>query len=520
MQEQLDDLLHYLKGVWLKRRYILIATWLLCPIGWVMVTMMPNQYTSEARVYADTRSMLKPLLRGLALDTDPGQELALEVRTLLSRNNLEKIARASDADIYAGTNQELSELYASLKNDIRINQADRERLFTIKFTGSSPTQVQSVVQAVLDVFVENTLGAKRLDSDQATVFINQQIEEYEARLSEAERRLADFKREYAGLLPGSERGYYSNLESVKNQLEETRLQVSEVETRLASARAQLSSEEAIVAQARERIKTEYDDRLLSLQSRLDDLNLRYTERHPDVIEMSRQIAALREQQQLAMTSTTASAALLQDSVIYQGLKINVSQLENELASLRVRENRFQSRLSEWEAKAAQVPDVEAKLTGLNRNYEITKNKYEELLARREQALISQSVGETTDDIKFRVIDPPLVPNKPSGPPRPLLIVGVLVASIGVGVGVSFLVSQINPVVTNVRQLYQQTGFPILGVVTATAASGMEKIERRKTNWFLFANLVLLCLFALAFAVNIVPNLHQMVLQSVEGISLL
>ncbi|WP_035480129.1 XrtA system polysaccharide chain length determinant [Aliagarivorans marinus] len=520
MQEQLDDLLHYLRGVWLKRRYILIATWLLCPIGWVMVTMMPNQYTSEARVYADTRSMLKPLLRGLALDTDPGQELALVVRTLLSSSNLEKIARASDADLYASTSQEYLDLLDSLKADIKIAQSDKERLYTIKFTGSSPKQVQSVVQAVLDVFVENTLGAKRLDSDQATVFINQQIDDYETRLSQAEKRLADFKREYAGLLPGSERGYYSNLEEVQNQLEETRLQVSEVETRLVSARVQLSSEEAIVAQAREQVSTEYDDRLLALQTRLDELNLRYTERHPDVVEINRQIIALQKQQQLAITSATASTALLQDSVVYQGLKIKVSELESELASLLVREARFQSRLDEWQAKAEQVPDVEAKLTGLNRNYQITKTKYEELLARREQALISQSAGETTDDIKFRVVDPPLIPNKPSGPPRPLLIAGVLIASFGVGIGVSFLVSQINPVVTNVRQLYQLTEFPVLGVVTATAASGLEKHERRKTNLFVILNMILLCVFALVFAANVVPSLQKTVMQIVQEINLL
>ena len=59
MQEILDDIIDYLKGIWLKRRYIIIATWLICPIGWYFVAIMPNVYESEARVYVDTQSSIK-----------------------------------------------------------------------------------------------------------------------------------------------------------------------------------------------------------------------------------------------------------------------------------------------------------------------------------------------------------------------------------------------------------------------------------------------------------------------------
>jgi len=517
MQELIEDFLQYLRGIWLKRRYILLALWIICPIGWIAVTLLPNQYTAEARVYADTRSLLQPLLKGLAIQTDPSQELAMMVKTLLSRGNLEKIARASDADVRVNNSTEYDELLDTLKETIEIDKTRRENLYTITFSGDSPQYVRDVVQAALDVFVENTLGEKRQDTDTANSFINQQIQEYEARLIEAEKRLASFKQEYTEFLPGKETTYYSNLEAVKKQLEETRLQLSEAETKLTSARAQLASEEALASQQTAKVRTEFDDRILAMQTRLDDLLLRYTERHPDVIEMKRQIASLQRQKDNAIVNAKTPAAIASESVIYQDLKITVSQLENEVASLKVREQRHQEKVESLEQRLRQVPDVEAKLTGLNRNYEITKSKYEDLLSRRESALISQSAGKTTDDIKFRVIDAPRVPLEPSGPRRPLLIAAVLILALGIGVGLSFVFSQINPAVSSVQQLYQQTGFPVFGVVSATQSSGLAKTEKRKMRVFVLSNAVLLCGFIGFMVINLLPNLHSKIILGLGGL---
>ena len=60
MQEVLEQLLDYLKGIWIKRRYIMIATWLICPPSWFFISQLEDVYESEARVYADTQSILKP----------------------------------------------------------------------------------------------------------------------------------------------------------------------------------------------------------------------------------------------------------------------------------------------------------------------------------------------------------------------------------------------------------------------------------------------------------------------------
>lgn len=514
MQELLDDILGYIQGVWLKRRYILIVSWIVCPIGWAFVTMLPNQFTSEARVYADTRSILQPLLRGLAIQTDPTRELQLMVQTLLSRPNLEKIARDIDADILAETPEEYEAIISDLENNIQIRATGRDKLYTISYSGREPTYTKDVVQATLNVFVENTLSEQRLDTDQANQIISNQIKEYEDRLVEAETSLADFKREYRSYMPGTDSGYYSQLEQTKAAYENAQLALSEYETRLGSARAQLRDEERRANSEATQVTTDYDERIELLEQRQDALLFRYTEKHPDVVETRRQLEELRQLKKDTLSSYSTKETLVNNPV-YQDLKITVRQLENDVASLKVRVLRYESKITELQDKLDQVPDVEAKLTSLTRNYNITKEKYEQLLSRKESALISQSVGDTSDDIKFRIIDAPRIPTSPSGPMRPVLLTLVLLVGLGGGAGLSFLASQISPMVSSGKQLYQLMEYPVLGVVSATESSGLIAWEKRKTRLFFLFSFFLIAVYVAFVAANLMPAVHERLMQGIN-----
>ncbi len=516
MQEIFEQVIGYLRGVWLKRRYILIAVWILCPIGWVMVTMLPSQFTSEARIHADTRSILQPLLRGLAIQTDPTRELELMVKTLLSRGNLETIARNVDADVRAKNSRQYEQIINDLESNIKIHAAGRENLYSISYSGSDPLYVKNVVQAALNVFVENALSEQRLDTDNASKIITTQIEDYESRLVDAEQKLAEFKREYFNFMPSSGSGYRGQLEQNKGALETAEFQLNETRTRLDSVRSQMRKEELRAKNDVSRVRTEYDDRIDMLQQRLDDLLFRYTEKHPDVKETRRQLEELQDLKDTKLAGFTAEQTL-KNNLVYQDLKLNYGQLENEVASLSTRVEQFKTRIAELQDSLDKVPDVEAKLTALTRNYNITKEKYEQLLSRKESALISKSVDNSSDDIKFRIIDPPRVPDKPSGPPRAFLLVAVLIFSMGAGVGASFLFSQISPVISSSRDLVQALELPVLGVVSATEVSGLIQWEKRKMRIFIFSNVVLLGLFVAFLAMNMMPPVREELVQSVNMI---
>lgn len=522
MQEVLEQIVDYLKGIWLKRRFIIITSWLLCPIGWFFVASLDDVYESEARVYADTQSILRPLLKGITVENNPDVQIQLMVRTLLSRPNIERISRMTDLDVLASNAAEYEQTLENLKENIIIRKTGgrKENIFNISFEAKDPELAKNVVQSALTVFIENTLGENRSDSDAAQKFLETQIKEYENRLLASEARLTDFKQKYSNVLPNQYGGYYDKLNIAKEQLKAIELSLLEYETQLAAAKEQLKSNLAtdksvssdkIVGST---VKTTYDDRIAELEANLDGLLLRYTENHPDVKEVKRRLAHLENQRSeeiksyIATQGEASNLSNLSDNPVIQGIQIQVNSLETQVASLTVRANDQRSVVQDLENKIHTLPEIEAELTALNRGYEITKDKYEELLSRKETAQLAKQADETTNKIQFRVIDPPRVPLEPSGPKRILLATAVTIVGFGAGIGLSLLFSQITPVVTSASQVTRETGIPVFGAVSATENLGLQNWHKKKTWIFILSNSVLLMIFLAFLAIFMFPEKLQ------------
>jgi polysaccharide chain length determinant protein (PEP-CTERM system associated) len=525
MQEVLQEILDNLKGIWIKRRYIIISTWLICPLGWYAVSTMPDVYQSTARVYVDTQSLLRPLLRGAIVETNPNTQIRLMVRTLFGRNNLERISRMADLDVQARNGKEYEAIIARLKSNIKISSAGRENIYTLSFEDKDPEMARLVVHSTLTVFTENTLGENRSDSDSAQKFLDTQIKEYESRLSADEARLTNFKQKYGDVLLSDSGGFYSALKVEKSRLEQTLLQLQEIETRLNSAKSQLLGEEPIFGlfsnkvQSQNSVTTSYDSRIIQLEEQLDRLQLRYTDKHPDVVTLTRRIDGLNvkrtteinlyfESMKPSDVGSQSHTTSIDKNPVYQEMKIQVNSLENEAASLTVRVNNYQDRVNSLESKVHTMPEIEGELVALNRGYGITKKKYEDLLARKETAMLAQQADETTDRIEFKVIDPPRAATKPTGPARFVFFAVVTVIGLGLGIGISLLTSQLNPIVTSAAQLSKATGIPVFGVVSANENLGLQSWNRKKTLIFMLSNAILLCLLIIFISYFLFPDAIQ------------
>ena len=346
----------------------------------------------KAQVFVDTRSVLQPLLRGLAIQTNPDQEIQMMAKTLLSRSNVEKIARESDLDITTTTENEFESLVTSLTKDIKLSSTGRDNIYNISFSNEAPAVAQRVVQETLDLFVEGALGNNRKDTDTAGRFLDEQIAEYESRLSEAEQRLANFKRQYNDILPlaGS---YYSSLQNLNDELEATRLQIRQTQQQAETLKKQISSAKqndsfGVTNQDEPVLRTRYDERIKALEEELDRLSLRFTDLHPDVIETKALLDSLeksRDQEIKAFLSADGDGQNQPLSELNREIKLEASRLESQIASFQVKETDLLRKISELESKVDLIPQIEAESSSLNREYGVTKQKYEELLSRRESA---------------------------------------------------------------------------------------------------------------------------------------
>lgn len=509
IQQALELLSTYLQGVWLRRRYIIITAWLVCPVGWFYVYKMPPTYEASARLYVESSTFLEPILRGLTINTSQRDEINLMARTLLSRTNLQKIARQADLDIQTKTDQEFEALIDSLLKEIKVSGTSRENIYSISYTNPQPQVALKVVQETLNTFMENRIGSNRADSQAAQEFLDREIADYERRLAEAEHRLSEFKQQRMNVLPGSESNYYSQLAAEKQRLESAQLELSELETRLAAARGQLSGINPADGSS-SNITTQFDERIRQLQSSLDNALIRFTDNHPDVLEIRRLLDSLVKQREnelaalaKAGASNSGSGFVATQNSLYHELQLNVARLETEVASTRVRVRAFQNRVTELEGRLNLIPEIEAEFSGLNRDYNVTRSKYEALLARREAAELARRADASEQDVQFKIIEPPRVPFEPSGPNRRLLYSMVLLVGIIAGVGMAFLRSLISPVLSRASQLSTISNYPVFGVISHTRKAQILRQARMHFVYFSALSLLLMSFYIVLMSNDII-----------------
>lgn len=512
MQEPIRQLLATLRGMWKFRWPSVVVAWVVAAIGVVVVWRIPDQYEAAARVYVDTDSILKPLMSGLAVQPNVDQQISMLSRTLISRPNIEKLIRMADLDLKATNKGDQEALIEKLMKGIEIRTAGGANLYSMAYKDHEPEKAKRVIQSMVSIFVESGLGASRKDTDSAKTFLAEQIKTFEGKLEEAEARLKEFRLRNLSTQSADGKDSASRLVEISAQLEAARLQLREAENARDAAKQQLAAErgqgggsavtQSLLQESALAVSTpEIDSRLDAQKRNLDALLQRYTEQHPDVQSARRLIKDLEEQKKREVAELRRTAMLTQGPAPSAGGSLASQELARMLASSEVQVAALRARVSEYAGRYAAAreslklaPQIEAEAAQLNRDYAITKKNYEDLVARRQSAVMSGELDVASGVAEFRLIDPPRVAPKPVSPNRLLLLPMVLVAALGAGAAVAFAASQLRPTFADPDQLRQATGLPLLGVVTALVTDADRRYQRASMMRFVAASGGLVGLF--------------------------
>jgi polysaccharide chain length determinant protein (PEP-CTERM system associated) len=356
---------------------------------------------------------------------------------------------------------------------------------------------QKVVQSLLNIFLERTVGIKRSDSGMASEFLTEQIKEYEKRLTDAERKLAGFKKEHLGLLPGQSGDYYTRLQNQMTSLDTLRSRYRQLESRRQALIGQLSGT-ASGARAASGMPSLLDQQLAQARSDLEKLLVQYTDRHPQVVALRETVTKLEQEKAAgggasrlpAVVTTLPNEGNNQQGTttvavnpVYQTIGISLAQTEAEMGEVRGQVGEQERQVAELHARVGTLPDIEAQLVQLNRDYETNRAQHAALLQRLESARISGQAEESSDDLKFRVVEPPVVPALPVSPNRPLLLTAALLAALMSGVAVAIALQQLKPSYASTASLGRSIKFPILGAVTNINFSPVKRWYNGQTITF-------------------------------------
>lgn len=456
----------YLRAAWRRRWLGLGVAWIACLIGWGVVSLIPNQYTSNARLYVDTDAVLTPLLKGLAVDATPADRLAVLQQTLLSRPNLERLISKTDLELTVNDGAQRDVLIASLQKRITVAQkpTDPRGVFWISYSDRSPQLAQNVVNTLLNIFTENASSRNRTDMENAREFLQRQIASYEIQLRSADQRRAAFRAQYPALF--SNDGQKDNNDGLQP--------LDALNAKLDALQGSLQDNTILADQLQKDISgpgkggsgrvAASNPKLAEAEANLKMLQMRYTDSFPDVVAARQQIEALK-----SLPSGGGSLGPSGDSIGHEQIALKLAETKGTIAALQRQIALLKDSKTKLEQVEKERPNLVVEYENMDRDYSVLRKSYEDLLARLQSANIGQAADTQADKVQIRVVDPPVVPTIPEAPNRLLLVSAVLLVGLGLGFSVPVLLSQLDQsfwIVEDLRSL----GLPVVGGISLLSVS--------------------------------------------------
>jgi len=509
-----------LRGIWRFRRIALVVAWCTSLILWVVVFLIPNTYQASAKIFVDAGTTLSQATKGISLEDNVADQIDRVSAALLGTPQLLKVA--NETGLLAGpvTARQQQTVVDDLRSRINIvadvdpkNPHAPPKQFTITYRDTNRARSIAVVDRLLNGFVEGSLEDKSQGSQQAEQFLTQQIAEYGHRLSTTEQQLADFKKRNIGLLPGQQGDYFTRLQTEQQALTQLRESLYVALRKRDALAGELRSGQQFTASGpglgTSATAMDTEQQIQQDQHRLDQMLLKYTSKYPDVISLRESIKQLkaREKHQAAAARKgdlgAASSLGLSANPVYLKLQEQYNAQQVEIASLQQQISDRQQQIASLKSQMGSAPQVQAEYAQLSRNYAVTKQQYDQLLARLDSARLGQQAA-STGLVKFQVIDPPAAGFNPISPRRPMLIIGALFGALAAGVAIAYLLHLLRPVFVSTRQLGAATGLPVLGAVSMAWAEKHRVDRRQSTVRYALLSTGLLVAAAVAFVLTLIP----------------
>lgn len=476
MNVSTEQLLKTLGRELLIRRKAVVVVFLLVNLAGVIVGMSwSKSYVSSTTIFVEDKNILDPLMQGAAVRTPVTDRSRIAKEVIFGRKVMNQLAEGLGLFPAGLSDIEQERIIERLRGSTTITQAGRG-LIRIEHRHPDPKQAFRATQLLAELFISGSHEEKLEESKAAYEFIDKQVKEYHDKLQTAEEKLKNLRTSnlQAGI-SGGETNIVTRINQAMTRIDQGNEQLREAEIKKTSLERQLSgeAESTVVVTRAGRMRT----RISELQAQLTTLLQTYQDAHPDVVRVRHQIDDLHEaikaeetrrQQGAGGSGESGGYSPVDEGVVhnplYQQLRVELAQTKILIDTLKARIAEANSQLQNERTRGASVHSGDATLAEVTRDYQVNNTLYQDLLRRREQALVSMNINKERQGLGFTIQEKAELPLSPSGLQFKYVVLGGAFLSIAIPAGLLFALVMFDPRIRQASTISEQLKVPVLAVV--------------------------------------------------------
>ena len=312
--------------------------------------------------------------------------------------------------------------------------------FTVNYSDSNAVRAQKICNAMTSLIVDENLRSRAEVAQSTTEFLGRQLEEAKRALDDQDAKLANFKKQYLGQLPGDSDNNMRMLMSLNSQLDATTQTLSRAQQDKAYTESMLAQQTAAWKSSQSSTNpATLEQELTQLQGQLLQLQARYTDDHPDVIKTKADIAEVQKKlKEISAASAAASATDSGDKANaaeppeIRQLRLQIHQYQSMIEQATLDQKRLQSEINVYQSRTAMSPGVEEQYKLLTRDNDNAQAFYKDLMAKKSASGLATNMENQQEGEQMHIIATAGLPDSPSFPNRPLFAAGGMGAGLALG----------------------------------------------------------------------------------------
>jgi polysaccharide chain length determinant protein (PEP-CTERM system associated) len=458
-----------------RRLKVILLPALLAPlVGFLISFAIPPKYTSQSLVLVEVQKVPEGYVKPVVTEDITGR-IATMQQQVLSRKRLQPVIdrlglakRGKSVDDVVDDIRQNLDIQPVLPTATTTKRKGQSEVpgFYVNFTADNPKDAQAVCSELTSMLLEENLKAREQVAQSTTDFLSRQLEDAKRNLDDQDSKMAGFKRQYMGQLPGDEDNNLKILMGLNSQLDANTQSVNRAQQDKAYTESLLAQQLAAWKSSQSATSPQtLEQQLASLQSQLITLQSRYTDDHPDVAKTKHDIAEvkrkLNEINSAAVQTTDTSDKGTAEPAEIRQLRLQIHQYSEAISQATRDQKRLQDEIHTYQGRVALSPAVEEQYKALTRDYETAQKFYQDLLAKKSESEMQTDMERRQQGEQMRLLNPANLPDTPSFPNRLLFAGGGLGAGLAIGLGLAMWLEMRDKSIRNEQDVLAALELPML-----------------------------------------------------------